>query len=320
MSEKYCDIGGQALIEGVMMRGKTTIAMSVRKPDGDIETKVEMVHSIFSKAFFKWPIVRGMVALINAMIIGVQALTYSAEFFMTEEELENPSKFDQWVTKVFKDKAEGILIFVSLVMALGMALLMFAVIPAVLAGFLKSTVTHPTLLSLIEGLIKVGLFVGYILLISQMKDIQRVFQYHGAEHKTIHCYESGQILTPENAQRFSRIHPRCGTSFLLFVMAISIALFSLITWQSILTRILLKILLMPVVAGLAFELIKLSAKYDNGFMRAISMPGLWMQRLTTKEPTLDQIAVAITAMERVLQEESPQVCEVKAVSAEACEV
>jgi uncharacterized protein YqhQ len=308
MKEKYCDIGGQALIEGVMMRGKSTIAMSVRKPDGIIETKLSKVSQFFKHPVFKWPIVRGMVALINSMIIGVQALTYSAEFITEGDDAYEDSTFDLWVKKTFKDQADNVLIGFSMVMAFGMAIVMFAVLPSVFAGFLQGTIANTTLLALIEGLVKVSLFVGYILIISRMKDIQRVFEYHGAEHKTIHCYESGQVLTAKNAQSFSRIHPRCGTSFLLFVMAISIAVFSFVTWSSIVTRILLKILLLPIIAGLAFELIKLSGKYDNFFIRLISQPGLWMQRLTTREPDLKQLEVAIAAMESVLLEEGVKAC------------
>ncbi|MCK8059879.1 MULTISPECIES: DUF1385 domain-containing protein [unclassified Fusibacter] len=308
MKEKYCDIGGQALIEGVMMRGKKTIAMSVRKTNGEIETKLDQTSQFFNHALFKLPIIRGMVALINSMIIGVQALTYSAEFFAEADDGYEESKFDLWVKKTFKDQADNVLIGFSMIMAFGMAIIMFAVIPSVIAGFLKVKIANVMALALVEGLIKITLFVGYILLISRMKDIQRVFEYHGAEHKTIHCFESGEELTPENAQKFSRIHPRCGTSFLLFVLAISIGVFSFVTWSSIGMRIVLKILLLPAIAGLAFELIKISGKYDNFLVKFISQPGLWMQRITTREPDLKQLEVAIASMEAVLVEEGVKAC------------
>lgn len=306
MEKKYTSIGGQALIEGVMMRGKASIAMSVRKPDGDIETKMDKVSHFFSHPFFKWPVLRGMVALINAMVIGIRALTYSAEFY-PEDDVE-PSKFDEWVKKVFKDRADDVLIGVSMVFALVLALLLFAVLPAWLTGLLRNAVGQTLWLSLIEGGMKVVFFVTYIVLISRMKDIQRVFEYHGAEHKTIHCFEAGEVLTPENAMKYSRIHPRCGTSFLLFVMAISILMFSFVTWTSIVTRILWKLLLMPLVAGLAFEMIRLAGKSDHPLVKAISGPGLMMQRLTTREPDLDQLAVAIAAMEAVIEEEGGTQC------------
>lgn len=310
VKDKYCDIGGQALIEGVMMRGKETVAISVRKPDGDIETKVESAGRLFSHSVFKLPLIRGMVALIKSMIIGVKALTYSAEFYVEEDEKYAPSKFEKWLEKTFKDKADNIIIGFSILVAFAMAILMFAVLPALLTGLLKHIIFSSGVLSIIEGLIKMIMFIGYITLISRMRDIKRVFEYHGAEHKTIHCFEAGKPLTPENATIFKRLHPRCGTSFLLFVMVISIGVFSLITWTSIATRILLKVLLLPLVAGISFEVLKVSAKYDNIFMRALSTPGMWLQKLTTREPDLKQLAVAIAAMEAVLEKEPVNNCEV----------
>ncbi len=306
MSQKYCNIGGQALIEGVMMKGKKTIAMSVRKPNGEIETEIESVSSRLDHAFFKLPLIRGMVALIEAMVIGIRALTYSAEFFMDEE--EEKTKFEQWVEKTFGDRADDILIATSIITAFGLAILFFTVLPAFLTSFLKQVIENVVVLSLIEGLIRMALFIGYIVAISQMRDIKRVFQYHGAEHKTIHCFESGKELTPENAQSFTRIHPRCGTSFMLFVMLISIVVFSFVSWESILMRIGIKILLLPVVAGISYEVLKFSAKHDNPFVNALSVPGLLMQRITTNEPDLKQLEVAIAAMKTVLEKEGSPEC------------
>lgn len=306
---KYCNIGGQALIEGVMMKNGAKIAMSVRKPDGEIETKLTKGSQLFDHAFFKLPIVRGMAELIKAMVIGIQALTYSAEFFIEDEQDYRPSKFETWVKETFKEQADNILIGFSVVFAFAMAIVMFAIVPAFLTSLLKGFINSSVALSLIEGLIKVTMFVGYILIISRMRDIQRVFEYHGAEHKTIHCFEAGRALTPENAAEYTRIHPRCGTSFLLFVMAISIAVFSLVTWSSLGMRILLKILLLPVIAGISYEVLRLSAKYDNWFMKVLSTPGLLMQRLTTREPNLKQLAVAITAMQAVLDNADKPSCE-----------
>ncbi len=305
-NNKYCNIGGQALIEGVMMKNGRAIAMSVRTPQGDIETSITETGRAFEGAFFKLPLIRGVVELIKAMIIGVKALTYSAEFYMEED--EEPSKFEQWVKAKFGDKADGILIGFSILTAFGMAFLMFGVLPAFLAGLLRNYLTSPIWLSLIEGVIKVALFVGYIVVISQLRDIKRVFEYHGAEHKTIHCYEAGKPLTPENATTFTRIHPRCGTSFLLFVLTISIIVFSFVTWSSIASRVIMKIVLMPLIAGISYEVLKLSAKYDNPILNAFSQPGLWMQRLTTREPNLRQLAVAIAAMEAAIEAGGEPTC------------
>ncbi len=299
MKNKYCNIGGQALIEGVMMKNGRAVAIAVRKPDGEIETSITQTNQLFEGTFFKLPLVRGVVELIKAMIIGIKALTYSAEFYMEED--EQPSKFEQWVKATFAERADDILIASSIVVAFGMAFLMFGVLPAFLAGLLRNIIAHPVLLSLLEGVIKVVLFVGYIFAISRMREIKRVFEYHGAEHKTIHCYEAGLELTPQNATTFTRIHPRCGTSFLLFVLTISIAVFSFVTWHSILNRVLLKIVLLPLIAGISYEVLKLSAKYDNWFLNALSQPGLWMQRLTTREPNLNQLAVAIAAMKAAIE-------------------
>ncbi len=306
MKSKYCNIGGQALIEGVMMKNGSTIAISVRKPEGDIETSVTQTKKLFEQPFFKLPLVRGVVELIKAMVIGIKALTYSAEFYMEDD--EEPSKFEKWVKATFKEKADSVLIAVSIVLAFGMAFLMFGVLPAFLAGLLRSAIHNTIVLSLIEGIIKVALFVGYIYAISRMREIKRVFEYHGAEHKTIHCFEAGLPLTPENATGFTRIHPRCGTSFLLFVLTISIVVFSFVTWSSIINRVIMKIVLMPLIAGISYEVLKLSAKYDNWFLNALSQPGLWMQRLTTREPNLKQLAVAIAAMEAAIEGEGEPNC------------
>ncbi len=245
LKNKYCNVGGQALIEGVMMKNGRAVAIAVRKPDGDIEIDMRETSQLFEGAFFKLPLIRGVVELIKAMIIGIKALTYSAEFYMEDD--EQPSKFENWVNETFKERADNVLIAVSIITAFGMAFLMFGVLPAFLAGLLRNVIQQPVLLSLIEGVVKVALFVGYIYVISRMREIKRVFEYHGAEHKTIHCYEAGKPLTPQNATTFTRIHPRCGTSFLIFVLTISIVVFSFVTWTSILNRVLMKILLLPLI-------------------------------------------------------------------------
>ncbi len=305
MKEKYCNIGGQALIEGVMMKGGSTIAMSVRTPSGEIETKIEKTHQFTEIPFFKLPFIRGSVALFSSMITGIQALTYSAEFYMEDEE---KGKFELWLEDHFKENADKILMAFSLISAFVMAILFFSVLPAVLTAFFKTIVTNAIALSAIEGVIKMALFLGYIFAISRLPDIKRVFEYHGAEHKTINCYEAGKELTPENAKEFTRIHPRCGTSFLIFVMAISIVIFSFISWHSIAMRIVLKILLLPVVAGISYEVLKFSAKSDNAIVKAISYPGQMLQLVTTNEPDLKQLAVAIAAMDTVLEKEGLPKC------------
>ncbi len=300
MEKKYTDIGGQALIEGVMMRGKNCIAICVRKPNGEIETKTEKPSSLFKNKFFRLPFIRGMFALIDAMMIGVKAITYSAEIANPDEFEE--SKFEKWLESKFGEKGKKFFTGLSVLISLVISILLFGALPAMVTGFLKGTIKEFFYLSLIEGVIKLFLFVAYIFLISQMREIRRVFEYHGAEHKTIACYEAGLELTPENAKDMSRLHPRCGTSFLFYVMAISILLFSVVTWSSVLIRVILKVILLPVVAGISFEIIKTSAKYPNNlFFAALSKPGLMLQKLTTKEPDLDQLEVGIASMNAVLE-------------------
>lgn len=293
------NIGGQAVIEGVMMKGPNDIAIAVRKPDQEIVIKKEVLKGLTKSPFAKMPIVRGVIALVDAMILGVKSLTYSAEFF--EEEDEAPkSKFEQWIDRVFGEKANDILIYLSVFIALAMGMLIFIISPTLVTNFLKTKITHPLLLNMVEGFFRIFIFIGYVLLISRMKDVQRVFQYHGAEHKTIHCYENGLPLTVENARQFTTLHPRCGTSFLIIVMVISFILFSLIGWPNPLMRILFRFLLMPVVAGISYEIIRWAGKSQSKMVCMISYPGLLMQKLTTREPDDSQLEVAIAAMKNVL--------------------
>lgn len=294
-------IGGQALIEGVMMRGKNTIAIAVRKPDGDIEMKMEQALSFEKYKIAKLPIFRGVFALIGSMIVGVKALTYSAEFFV-EGEGEEKGKFELMLYKKFGKRADDILLGFSIAFAFVFAMLLFGVLPTGIVGFMKNFIETQWLLSALEGVMKIVMFVTYIALISKMKDIKRVFEYHGAEHKTIHCYESGQEVTVENARKFSTLHPRCGTSFIFYVLTISIILFSFLSWESLLVRLVSKLMLLPFVAGLSYEMIRLAGKSNHPVVRALSAPGLMMQKLTTKEPDDGQLEVAIAAFKRVLEE------------------
>ncbi|NLU10193.1 MAG: DUF1385 domain-containing protein [Tepidanaerobacter acetatoxydans] len=277
-------IGGQAVIEGVMMRGPKTTAIAVRK-NGEIIIKTEKNHSISDKyKFLKLPILRGIVSLIEMLILGIQTLSYSASMAGYEDEEELTSKD----------------IALALVFALGFAILLFAVLPTVAVKFISSNLTNPFLLSLAEGLLRIAIFVIYIIAISSMKDIRRVFEYHGAEHKTVHCYEHDEKLTPENAEKYSTVHPRCGTSFMMLVMVVSILLFSVISWQGIIQRILSRIVMLPLVAGISYELIQLAGKSNSPLIKALNAPGMWLQRLTTREPDRSQLEVAIAAIKGVL--------------------
>lgn len=300
--KKYSPVGGQAVIEGVMMRGTKAVSIAVRKPNGEIEMKTEPLKKSALSWIGKIPLLRGAFALVSSMIIGVRALTYSAEFFMDDEEMAD-SKFDLWLKDKFGEKAENLTVFFSIVFAAMMSILMFAVAPTFLTSLFKSVVDNPLALSVFEGLLKIFIFLAYIFLISRLNDVKRVFQYHGAEHKCIHCLESGQELTVENAQKFGTLHPRCGTSFLLIVMTISIAIFTFVGWGSPVLRVLLKILLFPFVAGVSFEIIRWAGKSNSIIVRAISYPGMMLQKMTTNAPDDEQVEVALAALKAVLDYE-----------------
>ena len=294
-------IGGQAVLEGVMMRGPKDIAVAVRKSDGEIVVDKKPVSSITAKyPFLKWPIIRGVVNFIESMILGVKTLMFSAELYDTGEEdpTYEPSKFDLWLEKVFGNK--DVVIYTSVIISLFLAVGLFIFLPAMITKYTTWFIQHDVVRSLIEGCVRMGIFVLDIFLVSRMKDIQRVFQYHGAEHKTIACYEHGEELTVENVKKYSRLHPRCGTSFLIEVMIISVIVFSFISWNNIWVRMGLKLLLMPLVAGIAYEFIKLAGRSDHPVVQLINKPGLWLQYLTTREPDGEQIEVGIRSLEEVL--------------------
>lgn len=296
-------VGGQALIEGVMMKGPDELAMAVRKADGEIVVKKEPVSKIEKSKLYKIPIFRGVIAFFNSMIIGVRAITYSAEFFEEGNSQEEKSKFEKWLEEKFGDKADDIITYFSVALALAMALLIFMFIPTFLINFLKNIFTNQLVLSGFEGILKILMFIGYIIIISRMKEIRRVFEYHGAEHKVIYCYESGKALTPENAREFTTLHPRCGTSFLLFVMVISIILFSFIGWESPVERIITKLILLPLVAGISYEIIKFAGKSKSKIVCILSYPGMMLQKLTTNEPDDSQLEVAIAALKSILEKD-----------------
>ncbi len=296
-------IGGQAVIEGVMMKGPNETAIAVRKQNQEIVIKKEEVKGIAKKTFFKLPIIRGVVALIDAMVIGVKSLIYSAELYEEEDDTSKKSKFELWIEDKFGEKAGDIFIYLSVAIAIFMGILLFIILPTVATNLMKLATHNAWLLNLGEGILRIFLFISYIWLISRMKDIQRVFQYHGAEHKTIHCYENGLPLTVENARQFTTLHPRCGTSFLFLVMIVSLILFSMMGWPNIMIRILSRFLLMPVVAGVSYEIIRWAGKSHSPMVRVISYPGLMLQKLTTKEPDDSQLEVAIAALKNVLVED-----------------
>ncbi len=295
-------IGGSAIMEGVMMRGPKDIASAVRKPDGEIIVDKRPVSSLVTKYHVnKIPIVRGVFSFFDSIICSMRALMWSAEFFDIED--DNPqeeSKFDKWLTEKLGDKMKDYVIYFSVVLSLIMSIGLFFILPNLVTGLLKRLTDNNVLLTLIEGLIRIGIFLCYILLVSRMDEIKRVFQYHGAEHKTIFCYEAGLPLTVENARKMKRLHPRCGTSFLVFVMIISIILFSFISWDTMLMRIVLRLALLPVVAGISYEVIRWAGRSQNKLVSIISKPGMWLQLITTQEPDDSQLEVAIESMKAVL--------------------
>lgn len=298
-------IGGQAVLEGVMMKGPDKIAVCVRKSTGEIESDIEEIKNKKS-VFSKIPIIRGCVAFFGSLVLGVRTLMKSADMYDLEEPDYQPSKADEFVEKLFKNKDAVIYfsVIISLIFSIGLFFILPGIIYNLLAGIIKNTV----ILNLIEGLVRILIFTCYLVLVSLNRDIQRVFMYHGAEHKTIFAYECGEELTVENVKKYKRFHPRCGTSFLVFVMLISILVFSVIPKNlgafemSGIVRILIKLLLLPVVSGISYEIIKWAGRSDNAVVTLLSKPGMWLQKLTTREPDDEQIEVAIAALSAVIPE------------------
>ena len=293
-------IGGQAVIEGVMMRGPKVTALSVRMPDQSISTE-EWATPDGNKWYKKTPFIRGIFNFIESMTCGYQSLMKAAEKAGLDDD-EEPSKFEQKLRDMLGDKfmpfLEGCILLFSLVMAL----FFFAFLPTTIVNLLNGVITHPLALSALEGLTKIAILIVYLAAISNMSDIKRVFMYHGAEHKTIFCYEHGEELTVENVRKYKRFHPRCGTSFLVIVLLLSILVSSLISWDNLWVRVGLKVLCLPVIMSLSYECIKFAGRHDNLFTRILSAPGLWTQRLTTTEPDDSMIEVAIASMKRVIPE------------------
>lgn len=295
-------IGGSAIMEGVMMRGPKEIASAVRKPNGEIVIDKRPISSLVTKYHVnKIPIIRGVFSFFDSLICSMRALMWSAEFFDIEEnEQEKESKFDRWLAEKLGDKLKDYVIYFSVAVSLVFSIGLFFILPNLVTGLVKKVIDQKVVLTLIEGFIRIAIFLCYIVLVSRMEEIKRVFQYHGAEHKTIFCYEAGLPLTVENARKMGRLHPRCGTSFLVFVMIISIIVFSFVSWDNMFMRIFLRLLLLPVVAGLSYEIIRWAGRSQNKVVCLISKPGMWLQRITTREPDDSQLEVAIASMSAVL--------------------
>ena len=301
-------IGGQAVMEGIMMKGEKKRATVIRLPDKRLYMKTQRVSE--KKSAMNMPFIRGIVVFVDALVDGMKTLMYSADILEAYDDMENSpykkSKFDLWLEKKLgKKQAYNLMIYTSLVVAVIATVAVFIIFPTWVLDLLALVTQNAVLLNVVEGLLRILLFVLYVVAISRMKEIHRVFQYHGAEHKTIHCFEQGLPLTPENCKNFYTLHPRCGTSFLVFVMVIALVLFSLLGWPNLFIRILSRLLLLPVIAGLSYELLKWTGRSDNFLVKILSMPGLYLQKLTTKEPDYDQLEVAIAAMNGVLDDESP---------------
>ncbi|MCR4902852.1 MAG: DUF1385 domain-containing protein [Butyrivibrio sp.] len=295
----YSGIGGQAVLEGVMMRNKDMYAVAVRKPDGDIDVEVDEYHGVASGTFFvKIPFIRGIFIFLDSLILGMKALNHSSTFY--EEEDDKPHKDNSINTKATdSDSKEKLAMALTYALSIVLAVGIFMVLPYFLSSIFENYVRNASLLAIIEGVLRILIFVIYILAISQMQDIKRLFRYHGAEHKCINCIERGRPLNVKNAMRSSRLHKRCGSSFVLFVMLVSIVLFFFIRTDSMILRVVYRILLIPVISGISYELIRLAGRTDNIIVSILSAPGLWMQRLTTKEPDEEMIEVAIKSVEAV---------------------
>lgn len=296
-------IGGQALIEGVLMKGPSKIAIAVRKPDDDIELKIDDINDLSKKyKILSFPIIRGAYKLFDAMYTGINALTYSASFWEDSEEVEKESILD----KVVKDekKKNNILTSLAILFSFAVAMLLFMVIPSLAAGLLREYTHNTVILNLIEGIIRLLIFGAYLYYVSKLEDIRRVFEYHGSEHKTIHCYEAGDELTVENVKKYPIVHPRCGTSFLFMVMMISIIVLSFFGWPNPVMRIISRIIALPVIAGIAYEINRLIGRSNSKLCRVLAVPGLKIQKLATvREPDDKMIEVAIESLKAVLPKE-----------------
>ncbi len=300
-------IGGQAVIEGVMMRGIDKAAMACRLPDGTVDLEEWKLKNGKNPPWYrKTPFVRGIFNFLTSLIDGYKCLTRSADKQMTDDDEEEMTKFEKWLDEKLGDKLMPIVTGISMVLGVALALLLFMYVPSLISKLIDKYIISLSAFgkNVIEGLLKIAVFIGYTALTALMKDIRRTYEYHGAEHKTIACYEHEAELTPENVKKFTRFHPRCGTSFIFLVLFISIFVNTIfrVSWANIMLRVVIKIALLPVVTGIAYELIRLAGRYDNIFTKIISAPGLWIQRITTREPDESQIECAIAALKACIPE------------------
>ena len=294
----YSGIGGQAVLEGAMMKNRDKYAVAVRKPNGEIDVEVEEYKGVCGdKKFAKLPFIRGVFTFIDSLILGMKVTTYSASFY--EEEDEKPSKTEGKLEKLLGNKADDIMMTFTVILSVIIAVALFMLLPLFLSDLLGKYIRNASVIAIIEGMIRILIFIAYIAGISLMKDIKRLYMYHGAEHKCINCIEKGRPLTVKDVKRSSRQHKRCGTSFLLFVVLVSVIVFFFIRVDNMALKLVLRIALVPVIAGISYEIIRLAGRSDNIVVRIISAPGLWMQKLMTKEPDEDMIEVAIASVEAV---------------------
>jgi len=319
-------IGGQALIEGILMRGPRDVAIAVRKKDNEIELKKVKLNTLAMRyKVFKLPLIRGVVGLVESLAFGLKALMYSAEFFDIEEDKEDKpglfykllekiykdrakekyekinNKIDSGLDKIFKDKRQDVEIAVTLIISLLLSIGLFMFLPTLITSLFKNIIHEPIILNLVEGLIRIAIFLIYVVFASKVDEVGRVFEYHGAEHKTIHCYEYGDELTVENVKKYPILHPRCGTSFLFMVMIVSILVLSFFGWPDPVKRLLIRLVMLPVIAGISYEINRIIGKSSSPLAYIISYPGLFIQKIATvKEPDDSQIEVAIKALEAVL--------------------
>lgn len=297
--QRYSGIGGQAVIEGIMMKNGEDYAVAVRKPNGEIEVKKEKYRALPDRyPLLRMPFLRGIFSFADAMVLGMRCLSYSASFFEDDADSE-PSRLERWLIGVFGERLEAVLSAVVIAFSFVAALLLFVLLPTLAVNFLSRWIVSESGRALLEGLLRVLIFVLYIRLISKAPDIRRTFEYHGAEHKCINCVEHGLPLTVENVMASSKEHKRCGTSFLVYVMMISILLFMLLRFDTLWFRLLSRLLLIPVIAGISYELLRVVGIYDNLLTELLFIPGMWMQGLTTTEPDAEEVAVAIAATEAV---------------------
>lgn len=295
---QYSGIGGQAVLEGIMMKNKEQYAVAVRKPDGEIEIEIEHYLGILHESKLKnIPFMRGVFQFLDSMILGMRSLNYSASFYEDADAEETMT--DKAMRRLFKDKAEQVLSVIVMLFSFALAIGIFMVLPYFITSRFSEYIRSDSFMAIIEGVIRIAIFVLYVVGISLMKDIRRLYMYHGAEHKCINCIEKGRPLTVRNVMRSSKQHRRCGTSFMLFVMLVSVVLFFFIRVENPVYRVLIRIALIPVIAGISYEIIRLAGRSNNILVRIISVPGLWLQRLTTKEPDESMVEVAIAAVEAV---------------------